>query len=364
MSADRRLVLWVAILAAAGGVLFLLRGVLFPFVAGMAVAYLLDPLVDKLEARKLSRTLATLVVLGAFLVVAVALLVVIVPVAVAQGAAFAANVPGYVDQLRELFEPLAAQLRAAVSAEDVERLRDAAGTHAIDAAKWLGRVLGGLWSGGLAVLNVLSLVLIMPLVAFYQLHEWDRIVAWVDGLLPRYAADDIRGIARDIDGRLAGFVRGQATVCLVLGTIYAVGLSLIGLDFGLLIGLGAGVISFIPYLGTFVGLAVGLGLALAQFDSWLSIGLVAAVFGVGQVLEGYVLTPRLVGGKVGLHPAWVLFALMAGGALFGFTGVLLALPAAAAIGVVVRYWLDRYRRSPLYTGVAGTGRGPLGEDGE
>lgn len=208
--------------------------------------------------------------------------------------------------------------------------------------------MGGLWSGGLAVFNALSLVVIMPVVAFYLLRDWDRIVAHVDSLLPRDAADTVREQVREIDDRLSGFVRGQASVCLVLGTWYAVGLTIVGLDFGVLVGVGAGLISFVPYLGTALGLIAGLGLAIAQFDSWLPIGLVAAVFATGQILEGYVLTPRLVGERVGLHPVWVLFALMAGGALLGFTGVLLAVPAAAVIGVLVRFAIGRYLQSPLY----------------
>jgi predicted PurR-regulated permease PerM len=230
----------------------------------------------------------------------------------------------------------------------VERLRSAAGNVAGNVVGWLGQILSGLWSGGLAVFNALSLVVIMPVVAFYLLRDWDRIVAHIDGLLPRDGADTIREQVREIDDRLSGFVRGQASVCLALGTWYAVGLTLVGLDFGLLVGIGAGLISFVPYLGTGLGLIVGLGLAVAQYDTWLPIGLVAAVFVSGQMLEGYVLTPRMVGERVGLHPVWVLFALMAGGALLGFTGVLLAVPAAAVIGVLVRFAISRYLQSPLY----------------
>jgi predicted PurR-regulated permease PerM len=262
-----------------------------------------------------------------------------------------------VESLQALAEPIIAQFKAQLSAAQIERLREAAGGYAGDVFGWLGGLVGGLFSGGVVVLNVLSLIVVMPVVAFYLLRDWDRIVAALDALLPRGTAEIVREQFREIDARLSGFVRGQAIVCLVLGTWYAAGLSLVGLDFGLLVGLGAGLISFVPYFGTAVGLGVGLGLALAQFGEWLPIALVVAVFVAGQVLEGFVLTPNLVGERVGLHPVWILFALMAGGGLMGFTGVVLAVPAAAAIGVIVRFAVERYLQSPLYRGTGDDANG-------
>ena len=211
-------------------------------------------------------------------------------------------------------------------------------------------MLAGLWSGGVAFLHLLSLVIITPVVAFYLVRDWDRIVAHVDSLLPVTAAPTIREQVGKIDSTISAFVRGQATVCLVLAATYAVALTLIGLPFGLLVGIGAGLISFIPYIGASVGLIVGLAIAYAHFDQWAPIVGVAAVFLAGQTAESYVLTPRLVGDRVGLHPVWIMFALLAGGALFGFTGVLLAVPAAAVIGVLVRFAIARYRDSDLYRG--------------
>lgn len=348
MTAERKLVLWFAVGAGGLLLLWLLRGVLTPFIAGMAVAYFLDPLADRLEERGCSRTLATLLILAAFFVAAIVLLVVLIPVLHAQVAGFASRLPGYVEAARGAIEPLLAQLQAELTPQQVEDIRSAASAYAGDVVKWLGRALGGIVSGGVAIFNAVSLVVITPLVAFYLLRDWDRIIAWIDGLLPVEAADTIREQVREVDTRLAGFVRGQSTVCLVLGAAYAVGLTVIGLDFGLLVGLGAGLISFIPYLGTAIGFGVGIGIAFAQFSDWVPIVLVAAVFVTGQVLEGFVLTPNLVGDRVGLHPVWVLFALMAGGVLFGFVGILLALPAAAVIGVVVRFAVSRYRTSALY----------------
>jgi len=350
MSPERRLALWLLVLIGTGLLLYLLRGALLPFVAGMAIGYLLDPLADRLEAMKFPRGAAAAVILGAFFVGVFAVLVVLAPVLQAQVAGFVARVPAYAESLQALAEPMIAQFKARLSAAQMDQLREAAGGYAGDVVGWLGGLVGGLFSGGVAIFSVLSLVVIMPVVAFYILRDWDRITAALDALLPRGSAETIREQLREIDMRLSGFVRGQAIVCLALGTWYAVGLSLVGLDFGLLVGLGAGLVSFIPYFGTAVGLGVGLGLALAQFSEWLPIALVAAVFVSGQILEGFVLTPNLVGERVGLHPVWVLFALMAGGGLMGFTGVVLAVPAAAAIGVLVRFAVERYLQSSLYQG--------------
>lgn len=363
MTAERKSLIWLAIALVGGLFIYETRGALTPFIAGMAVAYLLDPLADRLEALRCPRTVAVLIILGSFLAVIVIVAMILFPLLQAQIVELIARLPGYIQKLRDAAEPLLARFQASLSEDEIDKLRGALGNYAGDIAGWLGQVAGGLWSGGLAVFNALSLVIIMPVVAFYLLRDWDRIVARIDALLPRDAAETIREQVGEIDNRLSGFLRGQASVCLALGTWYAVGLSIVGLDFGLLVGLGAGLISFVPYLGTGLGLVVGLGLAFSQYSEWLPIGLVAGVFAIGQILEGYVLTPRLVGERVGLHPVWVLFALMAGGALLGFTGVLLAVPAAAVIGVLVRFAIARYLQSPLYRSRADAVGRPAGNGG-
>lgn len=350
MSWERRLGLWLLLLVGAGGLVYLLRGALFPFVAGLAVGYLLDPLADRLEALRVPRGVAAAMIVGTFFFAVVAVLVILAPVLQAQVAGLVGRIPEFVDSLQRVAEPIIAQFKAELTEAQMEQLREAAGGYAGEVVDWLGGLLGDLFSGGLAVLNVVSLIVIMPVVAFYLLRDWDRIVAQIDSLLPQENAGTIREQLREIDMRLSGFVRGQVLVCLALGTWYAIGLSIIGLDFGLLVGLGAGLISFIPYFGTAVGLAVGLGIAFAQFGEWLPIVFVAAVFVSGQTLEGFALTPNLVGERVGLHPVWVLFALMAGGGVFGFIGVVLAVPAAAATGVIVRFAVGQYTESALYTG--------------
>jgi predicted PurR-regulated permease PerM len=216
---------------------------------------------------------------------------------------------------------------------------------------WFTTFLGSLWAGGRALVSILSLLVITPVVTFYLLNDWPRLVRTLDGWVPLQHRQTVHVIARDINAAIAGYVRGQSLVCLLLGIYYAVGLTLVGLNFGLLIGLISGLITFIPYVGSMTGLLLALAVAIAQFwPDWSWILVVIGIFLTGQVLEGYVLTPKLVGESVGLHPVWLMFSLFAFGYLFGFVGLLAAVPLAAAMGVLVRFGLQRYRRSELYTG--------------
>ncbi len=333
---------WLAGLAVFVALLYMLSDVLLPFVAGMAVAYFLDPAADKVEKWGASRMLATVIILAAFFIVAIAGVVLLFPLIKAQVVGLAARIPQLVEAIRHQAEPLLSTLQASLTEQQIEELRQAAGSYAGDVIGWIGGVLAGLLSGGLALFKLASLVVITPVVSFYLLRDWDRIIAHVDSLLPPGHGSTIRGLAVEIDDTIAGFVRGQASVCLILGVYYGIALSLAGLESGLLVGLGAGLISFIPYIGASVGLVVGVAIAIAQFSDWLPVFLVAGIFIVGQVAESYVLTPKLVGDRVGLHPVWIIFALLAGGALFDFTGVLLAVPAAAVIGVLARFGQSRY----------------------
>lgn len=346
-------------IAAAVFLLFLwaLGDVILPFVLGGAVAYFLDPVADRLERLGLSRAAATAVItLFAVLLFVLALLL-LVPTLARQTTALIDTAPQLFRQLQaflvERFPDLMDQnstLRSSL-AELGETIRQRGG-------EFVNAVLGTFSS----VLNVVVLIVIVPVVAFYLLLDWDRMVAEIDGLLPRDHAPTIRRLASEIDATLAGFVRGQGTVCLILGTYYAVALMLVGLQFGLVIGLVAGLLTFIPYVGALIGGLLSIGLALFQFwGDWWTIVLVAAIFQIGQMVEGNVLTPRLVGGSVGLHPVWLIFALSAFGALFGFVGLLVAVPVAAALGVLARFAIRQYQESLLYRGLSGR-PGP-GQDG-
>lgn len=363
-AASRQALFWLAGTAAFLAALHVFSPILLPFVAGTAIAYFLDPAADWLERRGLWRWLAAALILALFFAAGVAALAVLAPLIQAQLVELVRSLPDFVAWLREQILPLAERLYAGIPGGEAGDLRGLAGTYAGDAIRWLGRVAGELWSGGRAFVNLVSLLIVTPVVAFYLLRDWDRLMARLDGLLPRAHAPVIREQMRLIDGIIAGYVRGVALVCLTLAAFYGVALTLAGLDFGLVIGIGAGLVSFIPFLGALAGFLVAVGLALFQFSEWVPVAVVGGVFVVGQLLEGNLLTPRLVGERIGLHPVWVLFALFAGGLLFGFVGVLLAVPAAAVIGVLGRFAVGRYLESGLYLGPgAGAGSGPSSEPG-
>jgi predicted PurR-regulated permease PerM len=354
---------WLVLLLVTLICVYLLRSVLLPFVAGMAVAYLLDPVCDRLERWKLSRTWATTLVTVCFVLLCALVLLLIIPAVVSQIATFVERAPEYVSALQREATAALEVLRDRLDPATQERLPALLRDSADKVFTWVTGVLGGIVSGGVAFFNFVALLVITPVVAFYLLRDWDRMVAKADDALPRKHQATVRRLAREVDDTLAGFLRGQGTVCLSLAVFYALGLTLAGLDFGLVVGLIAGFLSFIPYVGSLVGLVLSVGLALAQFDNWISVVIVAAVFFVGQAIEGNVLTPKLVGERVGLHPVWVMFALLAGGALFGFVGVLLAVPVAAVVGVGVRFAFGQYRLSPYYTGHDGGGEPPAGPGG-
>lgn len=350
MTTTQRFRIWLAILVAAFVLLYLLRGTLLPFVAGMAIAYFLDPLADRLERVGMSRLVATSVITAMLFILLVGVLVVLVPLIHDQVMAFAQRVPGYIDALNERLHPLLVDIKRRLNPRDLEKLRSSVGDYAGTVVSWGLGVIQRVLTGGLALVNLLSLIFITPVVTFYLLRDWDKMTAHVDSWFPRDHAATIREQLHEINRTLAGFLRGQATVCLALGTFYGIGLSLVGLDLGLVIGLGAGMASFIPYLGSISGFVLGMSLAVAQGQGWDLPLMVAGVFLAGQLLEGNVLTPKLVGDKVGLHPVWIMFALLSGGGLFGFVGILLAVPVAAVIGVLVRFVIRRYLDSSLYHG--------------
>ncbi|AZN99130.1 AI-2E family transporter [Mesorhizobium sp. M9A.F.Ca.ET.002.03.1.2] len=331
--------------------LYVFSGILLPFVAGMVLAYFLDPVADRLERLGLSRLMATVVILIAFIVVLVLAFVILIPVLATQMADFASKLPEYLTRLQTLitsFDPRWLEEKFGV---DANGLREGLNSLLTSGFGLLTTVFTSVWSSGVALVSVVSLFVVTPVVAFYMLLDWDRMVAIVDSWVPRDYVQTVRAIAKDINTATAGFVRGQGTLCLVLGAMYATGLTLTGLNFGILIGLFAGLISFIPYVGSLTGLVLAVGVAFVQFwPDWTMVAAVAGVFFVGQFIEGNILQPRLVGKSVGLHPVWLMFALFAFGALFGFVGLLIAVPASAAVAVLVRFAIARYLESPLYKG--------------
>lgn len=346
----RSLFFWLCCLGITVLLLWLLSSILLPFVAGMAVAYFLDPACDRLERLGLSRSLATWVVTILFTLTFIILLALILPAAISQAADLLQRLPQLFESLRGTLETLLQRLDSQVADSLLRQARSALSGFLGNFMSIMTDAALGLLSGGAAIVSLLSLLVLTPVVSFFLLRDWDRMVARIDSWLPRPHAPVIRRLAHEADEMLAGWVRGVLTVCISLSIFYAVGLTLVGLPSGLLIGIAAGMLSFIPYLGAALGFLLSVGLAFLQFDDWLPIVAVAFIFFTGQALEGNILTPKLVGDRIGLHPVIVIFAVLAGGVLFGFLGVLLALPVAAVVGVLVRFALQQYLQSDLYHG--------------
>ena len=349
MNFRQQILFWASIFAFIFVVMWLLGDVLLPFVAGMAIAYLCNPLTNRLERLRIPRWIAALIVITLVVLFVVLLILLIVPVIAAQLAAFIQDLPGYISKLQALIsDPSRPWLRRIVG-ERFAGADKSTGELMTQAAALGTTFLGKVWSGGTAVIAVFSLLVITPVVAFYFIVDWPRLIASLERLVPRSQHDTVVKLAQQTDTAIAGFVRGQTLVCVLLGLFYAVGLSVVGLNFGLLIGLISGLISFIPYVGSVTGFMLATGIALAQFwPEWIWVVAVMAIFLFGQFVEGNILVPKLVGDSVGLHPLWLMFALFAFGYLFGFLGLLLAVPLAAAVGVLVRFGVDRYFHSPLY----------------
>ncbi len=327
--------------------LWTLGDVLVPFLVGGAIAYFLDPIADRMQRAGLSRVAATSVITILMLLVMVALVLSVIPTLISQLSALVNAAPEIAKRLQTFLVDRFPELQDSTSTMR-QTLAEIGSFVQSKGAELAQTAL----TSALSIISALVFIVVVPVVAFYLLLDWDNMVTRVDNLLPRDHVETVRRLGREIDGVLAGFVRGQLSVCLVLGTYYSVALMLAGLQFGLVVGAIAGAITFIPYVGAIVGGVLAIGLALFQFwGDWVSIGIVAAIFAIGQFLEGNVMTPRLVGKSVGLHPVWLLLALSAFGSIFGFVGMLIAVPVAASIGVFARFAIAQYQASLLYRGL-------------
>ena len=345
----QRVPLLAAVVIAAWLALQLFATILLPFVAAAGVAYFLDPLAARLVRAGMPRGLAAFLLVLLLLAAILLFLLLLYPLILAQLGLLITRLPAYAGKVREAAMQVMANLQARLGADFVDaRLRELVGSQAGNMLSFLASAASRLVGGGFAIFNALSLLVVTPVVSFYLLRDWPLVVAKLDIWLPRRYEALIRAQAREVDRILSAWVRGQALCCLVLALYYAVTLTVAGLDLGLIVGLASGILSFIPYVGSIVGLLTALGLALAQFPTWFGVAKIAVVFLLGQTLEGYVIYPRFLGDRVELPAVWVIFALFAGGAAFGFLGVLLAVPVTATIGVLARFWLRRYLVSPLY----------------
>lgn len=327
-------------------ILWFMGDVLLPFILGSALAYFLDPVADRLERMGLSRAMATAVITVVAILIFVVMALLVVPTLVAQAINLFEIAPDLTKRLSAFFVEKFPSLL-----EEGSTLQSSITSIGTAIQERGGELLNTALSSAAGILNLIMLFVIVPVVTVYMLLDWDRMIAHIDTLLPRDHAHVVRELAREIDKTLASFIRGMGTVCLFLGTYYAIALMLVGLQFGLVVGFIAGLVTFIPYLGALIGGALAIGLALFQFwGDWVSIGMVGGIFVIGQVIEGNVLTPKLVGSSVGLHPVWLILALSVFGSLFGFVGMLVAVPVAAALGVVARFAVEQYQLSLLYRG--------------
>ena len=345
----QRLALLAGLLIALWLALELFSTILLPFVVAAGIAYFLDPPTSRMQRAGLPRTLGALLMLIATLLFALLFVLLLYPLLLAQLGMLISRLPTYVSLVRSAADALLVHFQEQFGPELVdERLRQLVAGQAGAVLAFLGTALSRLIGGGFALFNVLTLLVVTPVVAFYFLRDWPAMIARVDSWLPHRYAEVLRAQAREVDRILSAWLRGQAMCCLALIIYYAVALSLVGLDLGLIVGMAAGLLSFIPYVGSITGLIAAVGLASAQFPTWGGVAMVVGVFVVGNILEGYVIYPRFLGDRVELHAVWVIFALFAGAAAFGFLGVLLAVPVAATIGVLCRFWLRRYLGSSLY----------------
>ena len=344
----RQLTFWLLTFLVLAAVLWLLHDILLPFVAGIALAYVLAPLAARVERLGVNRTVAALIVVSVLVVALIALMLLLVPLLLQQGASLISHIPGYFKRIKELIvDPNFPWLNWLGSAETGKTASDLVG----QVATWLLSFSYSLWTGGKALVSFASVLIVMPVVTFYLIRDWHAMIDRVDSWIPVRQRETVRQLGREIDAAIGGFLRGQFGVCLVLGCYYAIGLMLVGLDFALLIGLIAGVITFVPYIGSMTGLMIAVSVAIAQFwPDWKRITLVVAIFLVGQFIEGNIVSPKFVGERVGLHPVWLIFAMFAFGYLFGFVGLLIAVPLGAAIAVLLRFGLRQYFASPLYAG--------------
>ena len=339
---------WLAMFSVTGILLYLLAPILLPFIAGALLAYLGDPLVDRLETYKISRTNSVTIVFVVVFSILLPFFIILIPLLEDQLKVFITKVPNYIHWAGETFRPMLESVGIAVPQVDIEKIGQTFTQEWSVAGGMLKNIIGALSQSGLAVMGWVANALLIPVITFYLLRDWDRLVAYIRELLPRNVEPKFAELTKESDEMLGAFLRGQVMVMFALAFIYSIGLSILGVDFALLIGIIAGVISFIPYMGLIVGISIAAVSALVETQSFLMVGGVVAVFTIAQVFEGFYLTPKLVGDRIGLHPVTVIFAVLAGGQLFGFFGILLALPISAVLAVLLRHAHDSYLESQMY----------------
>lgn len=349
MTSNRRLIFWAITIFLFGAFFYSVSDILFPFVTGLLIAYLFDPIADRMEASGVSRGTAAGIIIGSFFAILVASMAFLGPVLVGQLSEMVLKIPEYWDDLQSEFLPYLEDLVEDIDPNIIENAKAQAQDKPGQISSILSNMMGNMLQSGIWIFNIISLIALTPFIAFYILRDWDKFIKKIDSLLPRDYAQKIREQAQKVDDTISGFLRGQLNVCLILGVFYSISLTIAGLNFGFAVGLLSGLLCFIPYVGTMIGILIGAGIAFAQFgDDYTMIGIVCGIYLIGQIMEGNFLTPKIVGDKIGVHPAWLIFGMLAGGTLLGLVGVIISVPLTAIIGVLVKFALSEYEESQFY----------------
>ena len=338
-------IVWLIVFALFVGAVYSISGILLPFIAALVLAYAMNPGVTRLEKWGIPRIPATIVMVILLFVIIGGLLFGAVPFLKDELVRLINNLPSYTERAYDAVMPY---LQKFNKWQNVAQFQEKLSEHIGDMFSWAIKVVVNILTGGLVLANLLSLVVITPILVFYLLRDWKVLINNLEMNLPKHYRKNIVSLGKEMNKSLGGYVRGQSVVCLSLATIYSTGLWLVGLEYALTVGIISGFLAFIPYVGFIISFTVAIGLALAQFSDWLHVGLVAIVYATGQGLESTLLTPKLVGDRIGVHPVWIIFALLAGGSLFGFVGVLFALPVAAMVAVLVKAFMRMYRNSAYF----------------
>jgi predicted PurR-regulated permease PerM len=348
MTSKDKLFFWLFGIFALGLFVYLVSSILLPFVVAAIAAYFLNPAADRIQKLGISRTFSTTIITISFFLLTITITALLAPIFYNQFLTFLNTIPTYVTYINNSILPEFSRILEKIDPSAIEKIKSSIGDFSGYALKFIGSLVTNLFNSGIAILNILSLLFITPVVTFYMLRDWHKILDKINSWLPVKNAALIRKQAKAIDNILAGYIRGQTQVCLLVGAFYAILLTIAGLEFSVFIGLATGLLLFIPYVGTLFGFTVGILVAFFQFGDMQHIGIISAIFIIGQIIESTFITPNLVGNKVGLHPAWIMFGLLAGGAMFGFIGVLMAVPVTAVTGVMIRLLITQYLKSPAY----------------
>jgi len=340
---------WLFTAVVVSAFILLFKGIMLPFVIGMVIAYLFNPFVAKLEGRKIPRWLSSIVILGIFFLAVIVGFMLATPVLIREMSSFIKMVPDLFRSLQDWIGTTFPWIEFPQISDPKEAVDKALASDKLKDALEVGRnFLGNIVQGARGIIGFLSLLVLTPIVAFYLMVDWPRLVSSIRSLIPQESMPRAQAIFHDIDKSLSGFIRGQLSVCFLLGSFYAIALPVMGLDYGFFVGIAAGILSIIPYVGSAFGLVTSVGLALYQFGGWVYPLIALTIFIIGPLVDGSYLTPKLVGGSVGLHPLWIIFVLMAGGALLGLLGMIIAVPVAAVIAVLLRYAIMDYKNSSYY----------------